>query len=178
MDPSLRKALVIDASVARSAGTRDHPVSMACREFLQGVLEICHSVAMSPDLVAEWEKHASLFTLRWRRAMQEAAKVALEEVPADQGLRTSLSAIAQDEGHAKAMLKDAHLIEGAVKADSAVVSLDDRARRHFKAAARLVPSLRQLVWVNPIEPDETALEWLRNGAAPEASRCLGFGLPE
>ncbi len=178
MDPTLRKVLVIDASVAQSAGTREHPVSKACREFLEGVFDICHSIVMSPDLIVEWEKHATLFTQRWLRAMREATKVDLKEVPPDSGLRAAILALAQDEGHAKAMLKDAHLVEGAIKADLVVVSLDERARRHFKTAARLVPSLRQVVWVNPVERDENALEWIKNGAVPEASRCLGFGLAE
>lgn len=178
MDPSLRRALVIDASVAQSAGTRDHPVSVACRGFLEAVRAICHRVVMSRPLVAEWNAHATLYTQRWLRSMTEVAKIVPEEVPPDEGLRAALVKIAQDAGQAKAMLKDVHLIEAAHKADSLVVSRDDRARRHFDTAARSLPVLRQVVWVNPVEPDETALEWLRNGAAPEASRCLGFGLPE
>jgi len=65
------KRLVIDASVARSSGGEDatYPTSVHCRDFLQAVLDICHKFVMTPDIKQEWDKHQSIFALRWRRRM-------------------------------------------------------------------------------------------------------------
>ncbi|VXD11233.1 hypothetical protein PL8927_140065 [Planktothrix serta PCC 8927] len=65
------KYLVIDASVARSCGGEDakHPTSKNCRDFLNAVLKICHSMVMTPELKVEWNKHESTFARKWRVSM-------------------------------------------------------------------------------------------------------------
>lgn len=49
MPEKISKRLVIDASVARSAGKKDatDPRSVRCRDFLKTVLEISHRVVMT-----------------------------------------------------------------------------------------------------------------------------------
>ena len=65
------KYLVIDASIARSCGGEDakHPTSKNCRDFLKAVLKICHSMVMTDELQAEWNKHESTFARKWRVSM-------------------------------------------------------------------------------------------------------------
>ena len=65
------KNLVIDASVARSAGGEDatYPTSVNCREFLKAVLDRGHKMVMTSDIKKEWDKHQSTFTDIWKRKM-------------------------------------------------------------------------------------------------------------
>lgn len=72
------------------------------------------------------------------------------------------------------MLKDCHLLEASLAADNIIVSLDDKVRFHFTAAAESVGEIREIVWVNPDKEDEEVAAWLENGAEPEKHRQLGF----
>ena len=49
------KRLVIDASIARSAGGSKATVACSthCRDFLKSVLEICHRIVMTPEMMSE-----------------------------------------------------------------------------------------------------------------------------
>ena len=67
--------LVIDASIARAAGRTDHPISKACRDFLEDVLKICHHVVLTKETSEEWKRHQSKFTLLWRSSMFARKKV-------------------------------------------------------------------------------------------------------
>ena len=44
-----RRRLVIDATVAHSAGETEHPVSSACRKFLSTTTELGHRVVMTAE---------------------------------------------------------------------------------------------------------------------------------
>lgn len=57
MKRSVSRLLVIYASVTRSAGETEHPVSRSCREALLDILDICHHMIVTPDLQSEWKKH-------------------------------------------------------------------------------------------------------------------------
>ena len=48
-----RKRLVIDACVAGRAGPSSNPEAAACRDFLEGVLKICHKLTWSSKLKQE-----------------------------------------------------------------------------------------------------------------------------
>ena len=48
------RRLVIDADVAHSAGESEHPISSACRKFLDTVLSVGHHVVMSEAIQEEW----------------------------------------------------------------------------------------------------------------------------
>ena len=82
MSKVVTRGIVIDADVARAAG--DSPdgsgVAKACRDFLQAVLEICHHAVWTPEIAAEWKRHASRFSRKWR--VQMAGRRKLDEVEA------------------------------------------------------------------------------------------------
>ena len=170
------RALVIDASVGRTAGISEHPASNRCWLFLEEVLQICHSFLAGDELALEWRIHATPFARRWLRSMSARKKLNHFDLGHDERLHAQILAAARDEGEGQQMLKDVHLIETALELSSPVVSLDDRARNSFKEASQVVQRLRSVVWVNPTTDDESPLEWLRSGAQSEASRCLGFGV--
>ncbi|MEQ8997925.1 MAG: hypothetical protein RID53_15650 [Coleofasciculus sp. B1-GNL1-01] len=171
------KRLVIDASVARSSGGEDatYPTSVHCRDFLQAVLDICHKIVMTSDIKEEWDKHQSIFALRWRRRMVAKGKfVFLKEVSGDKELWDKIDLIAATDKQRAEMFKDVRLLEAAIATDKTVISLDDNtARTFFSQAASEINALKDIVWVNPDKvEEETPIEWLKSGAKPESKRLL------
>jgi hypothetical protein len=61
------RCLVLDASIARAAGTLDSkdPIGLRCHEFLMAVRGICHRMAWNAAIKAEWDKHKSKFAATW-----------------------------------------------------------------------------------------------------------------
>ncbi len=59
------------------------------------------------------------------------------------------------------MLEDVHLIEACLAADRIIVSQDEAVRRLFGRAAGNLPGLRNILWLNPADPDENVADWLR-----------------
>jgi len=167
-------ALVIDATIARAAGETEHPVSSACRRFLQEVLKICHRVVMTPEISAEWKKHRSRFAYGWLASMWARKKVVRLDAVEDAGLRLTIHSLELTDSVREAILKDIHLVEAAFATDHAVASLDETARRHFRQITEHAESLKSLVWVNPTKDNEHASDWLRQGAKAEEERQLGF----
>ncbi len=168
MRAKISQRLVIDASVARSAGpeTATVPISKRCRDFLRTTLTVCHRCVFTPAINEEWKKHQSAFARTWRTAMVARKKLLFVEVSEDRGLRGGIQAAAGTERASEAMLKDAHLIEAASAADRTVISLDDKARDLFAEVSRKVPALRSVLWVNPGETEDAGRAWLEGGAPP------------
>jgi hypothetical protein len=136
---------------------------------------------LTPELRAEWGRHASIYSARWRAAMYSRRRVRDLPVAHDDGLRRNLARCArgiagkdpaQIPGIQSAMEKDAHLLEAAIAARGTVASLDDKVRYHFSKCAKNNHSLRAIHWVNPTRPEEDAVTWVRSGAPVEQSRTL------
>lgn len=169
------RRLVIDASVARSAGglTATEPRARDCREFLLSVLNICHQVVMTPGIAAEWKRHQSSFARTWRVQM-EARKKVFRPIPVTNAtLRRRCEEVFPLEAAREAALKDIHLIEAGLAADKAIVSLDDVARALFVNLSRSARQVGAIAWVNPGRPDDQAQDWLAAGAPDEDHRRLG-----
>jgi hypothetical protein len=64
------KRIVVDASVARSAGQSQHPTSSACRDVLDSMLSICHRVVFTQAILDEWAAHQSRYAVQWLAAMK------------------------------------------------------------------------------------------------------------
>jgi hypothetical protein len=164
--------LVVDCSIAQVAGGPDaiSPPGIRCRDFLINLRGICHRMAWSEPIQAEWDRHHSAFAAAWLLSMQRLGKLRLvEEVSplADQVKGCGVQA-----GDEAAMLKDCHLIEAALATDSRVASLDDRARGHFGRATATIAALKAILWVNPVSENEDAVGWLEAGAPDQRSRRL------
>lgn len=140
------RLLVIDACVLRSAGTTDHPRSRSCRNFLMGVLEICHRVAVSEKLLAEWNMHQSRFSAIWRGSMARRGKpeILISRVNTDLDIRCFSPA------HKNAIKKDLHLIETAFAADHVVVTGDGKLRTALGSTEQGRALLRGIRWLNPV----------------------------
>jgi hypothetical protein len=169
--------LVIDASVARSCGspTADKPPGNTCRDFLYAVLDCKHQVVMTDEIRAEWKKHESRNTTRWRRLMVSNGQLfPIREQLFDAELWETIPDMAQSDKQRSAMAKDILLLEAALETDRRIVSLDENtARKYYTQAAKTIPKLREIVWVNPDKPEERPIEWLQSGAPADDWRMLG-----
>jgi len=148
-----RQTMVVDSSVARSAGSStDHPRSSACRNFLQWALRYCHRLAISTDIDREWKKHQSRFTLGWRLAMEQKGKVQNFGTLDCDSLKNRIQALKlRKPSEQRAMQKDALLIVAAQAADRVIVSLDNKARELFMEHAKQLKTPRGIKWRNPPE---------------------------
>ena len=168
------RRLVIDADVVHSAGETEHPISSACRRFLETVLDVGHHVVITDAILAEWHNHMSRYSRRWRRQMYGRRRVYRIEKDneRDNDLRNRIDQAVHRDQRA-IVAKDVHLIEAAIATDRLVTSKDESARGVFKDASDQVSDLKQIVWVNPTCNNETPIEWLETGVRAEAHRLLG-----
>src|SRR5437016_1351946 len=143
------RVLVIDASIARAAGDVSmHPTSRNCREFLQAVLKLCHRMAMTEAIQAEWNKHQTRFARGWRTSMVARRKVEFIEVASHLSLEKRIERAVVDKYLAVIIEKDRRLIEAALAAEKRVISLDDHVRKHLRDHRSKLPELRPICWVN------------------------------
>ena len=173
MKKAKSKRLVIDANVARASGAKATEAKR-CRDFLLKVLSLSYRIMMTPEISNEWNKHQSLFTIKWRGTMARRNKVCgIKKSPVDEEFRNKIEKAAEEENQIPVMRKDFHLLEAARISDQMIISLEKRARRHFAYAAQHVDEIRDIVWVNPnCTKEEQPLAWLQNGAPPEDHRKL------
>jgi hypothetical protein len=156
------KRLVIDACVAQAAGPQHsmHPRGKSCRDFLLAVLKVCHRADFSAALKTEWKQHHSKFALEWQTSMFARKKIEHLDMEEDPQLRERICNAAENDGQEAALIKDCHLIEAALETDKIIVSLDETAREAFRKASQSIADLRNICWVNPVPPEEKAIEWL------------------
>src|SRR5258708_12152647 len=121
---------------------------------------------MTDAIFAEWSRHESRFGTRWRVQMASDQRVVAISDERDDDLRDELDVHARTTRQRRIMLKDAHLIEGALATERTVTSLDDEARVAFAQTTSQVPKLAKIVWVNPAPHDNDAIKCLPGGAKP------------
>jgi rRNA-processing protein FCF1 len=156
MTKATSRILVIDASVVRSAGETEHPVSSACRQCLLDVLRICHHVVVTEPILDEWNKHMSRFSRKWRRSMAAKKKPLRSITPAAIAIDTS----GLSPREVAAVEKDRCLIEAAVAEDHVIVTLDDALMSILAKTVNQNKYLKEITWINPVTDGTTALEAL------------------
>ncbi len=152
------RLLVVDASVACSAGETEHPVSSCCRNALLAIRTICHRVVMTEAIRDEWNRHMSRFTRKWFRSM-----VARKKVHRCEGVQVNrvdeayerLSADEQD-----GLRKDLCLLEAACAGDGIVVTRDDAIREIWHKCHDQLGLSEPITWINPVTDGVRALERL------------------
>ena len=170
------KRLVVNASVARAAGSVDatDSVSINYTEFLETFRdESSHHVVMTFELSEEWDANQSNFAAEWLGNMIATRRFHYIELPQNRALYDEIEATAVEEKDINAMLKDFHLLGAALATDQIIVSLDETIRGLFKRASQSVGEIRGIIWVNPDRTaEEQPIVWLQNGAPSEAHRRL------
>ena len=181
MDNTASKRLVIDVSVANTAGLprQNQPdASLNCAAFLDAIQQSNHLLVMTQDVEREWDTSWKDYATRWRSAMVSAERVCFSRAVVDGELRAKIRSSVRGTSEQQEMLKDVHLIEAAVDTDRRVISCDDTARRLYRRVAPRVDDLREIVWVNPTKTaDEKPIPWLQDGAPAEPQRMLGYRPP-
>lgn len=156
MAKQLSRLLVIDASVLRASGGTDavHPTATQCRDFLLGVLSICHRVYVSEATLDEWKHHASKFARGWWTSMAARRKIEWVDDAEDREVRGRLAKATLSTKERSAIEKDLHLVEDALRADSIVVGIDVRLTEYIDKAATFARKLGKVRFIDPRE--ETA----------------------
>lgn len=180
------RRLIIDASVARSAALSENPTSLACREFLQAVYDVCHKVVLSAEIYREWdfnalqirfpaEKQRVRFLANWMVAMarRKGGKILQPTIPHNDALRTKINHLGLPEASRQEISEDLHLIEAALACDNIVISRDDSVRAPLRSVTGSCPEFEKVVWCNPVDLGEEGLEWLRTGARVVKAWQLG-----
>ena len=172
--PARGKRLVIDSDITSSASESDVEPAKSCRELLEAVLHSTHRVVMTEAGSREWREHRSGFSKRWRSAMESRRR--LDYVAGDlrPDLETGITRLFVDEREHAAVIKDLHLVAGALATDRIIFSRDDVARTSMRHAARTIRELARIHWTNPTNPAEGAVDWVKAGAPAERARQLGF----
>ncbi|MBI4026476.1 MAG: hypothetical protein HY360_15935 [Verrucomicrobia bacterium] len=150
------RLLVIDASVVQSAGETSHPVSSACRESLLAVLNICHRAAMTDAIQAEWNKHLSRFSRKWRRSMAAHQKPSERIKPTQVKVNTA----GLSDANRTTIEKDLCLVEAAIAADRVIVTRDDAIQQALAKTREGKRLLETITWLNPVRDGIAGLKAL------------------
>ena len=176
--------LVIDASIAHSAGESSHPDSVECANFLDRVYEIGYRVVFSIAIETEWERHLTPTSRRWLTAMRRKNRTMLlkdeqlAELTYWELVEQAITTWVQNPQHGTreaalaAICKDRLLVDAAVVSGKIVASCDQTTRHYLIIAARAVRDVRTIVWVNPLIADDACIDWLLTGAKREQRRWL------
>jgi hypothetical protein len=159
MRASASLVLVVDASVLRSAGETEHPVSKACRDALENMLTICHRTVLTPALSEERKRHASRFSRKWLRAMTARRKVVRSDVVPSVAVDTD----ALSEPEREALDKDRCLLDAAVGTDRVIVTRDSGLQDILAKTRKGKRLLEDIRWLNPVDDGGQALATLGQG---------------
>ena len=147
------RLLAIDASVLRSAGAKEGH-SSHCAALLTSILEICHRAAFSGEIKAEWDKHQSRLSVKWRAAMVARKKMVVVSIQARQN--ALLLQIESQPGLSMpdraALKKDAHMLAVSMEADRVIVTGDQILKKLTDGSLGL-----SLEWLL-VHPNDTAVE--------------------
>ena len=170
--PAISRRLVVDTNVAKSASESEKPVSDACRQVLQTMLQEQHRVVMSATQYWEWQKHKSPFTKRWLSQMVgKKLHVVLSPEP-DSGLTDRIYALECTDKAQAEMLKDVHLLENALATDDVVLSQETNVFGLFCKYADALRVPRPVAWVNPVDNVPACVAWIQAGAEVGKARCI------
>lgn len=152
----IRRLLVVDASVVRSAGETQHPMSSSCRNCLEAIRRICHRVAATPAIREEWKNHMSRFSRKWLRSMA-ARRKPLQSVAATP---IDLDVAGLSKGDQEAIEKDRGLLEAAFSADRVIVTRDDALCSVLVKTPQGRKIKDAITWINPLADGVAELEKL------------------
>ncbi len=177
-----KRCVVIDADVFLAAGGENavYPKSVHCRDLLDAILKICHSVIAPQTIRDEWDRkhdtsnrNPSRFGTGWQKQMFSRKKVDVRNPePLNQTLRDQITGLTLRQSDERILMKDIHLVEAALVTDKIIFSCDEECRKLFAAASRRIGVLRTLMWINPDSDAEECREWLKRGAPYDKKKTL------
>jgi len=168
--------LVIDACVAQSAGDEKPTAAEACncRDMLLEVYKNKHKMVLTDFIIDEWNRHQSRWSFTWRTEMYKSSFFEYVRDCADGPLWQKIVLDMKNPFEVEQRHKDFGYIEAALVTDRTLISSDRKSRNAYSTIARTVTELRDIVYVNPCEPNDSPIGWIRNGAPSDDWRRLGF----
>lgn len=157
-----RQYVIIDTNIAKSHNEpARNDTSLDCLLLLNALQDgSCKvGVVTSPELEAEWTKHASRAFNRWWASMESRRRIRHIEDRRVADYRNAIKKL-DDAGIKAAMEKDAFLVELAILHWFAVASRDDRQRKYVVKLGADYEVLQKVQWFNP---SEQWVDWLRGG---------------
>lgn len=160
--PGMRSA-VVDACVAKSATEGNHPYSGQARSALMQLQRSKAHVLFSESVIAEWQRHASAFSVRWRAAMESRGLAIRVKDRPNRLLRKMIRNTLQDSADVAALLKDVHLLELAISYTCAVISSDNRSGRLAAEVAAAHDPIKRVQWISPHTMENQCHAWIEGG---------------
>lgn len=157
----LTLSFIIDADIARSSGTSEHPVSSGSRRLLENLTKNGHKAAMCPNLRIEWKKHRSLFATKWFASMVAKKKIVFIDPPAK--IKNFIEGNIEDCKDKEIALKDSHLIDAALEADKIIASNDNIARNVFCNYSLKQGEIGAVSWFNAVSDSAFISDTLMTG---------------
>jgi hypothetical protein len=151
-------SIVIDADIARSSGTSEHPVSSNARKLLNLVQSEGHCIVMCPMLREEWKKHQSGYATRWLSSM--VAKKQVRFITHKSELQLYIETNVADIKLREIAMKDAHLVEAAFLESKIIASNDVKARDAFCEISLIHRILEQVIWLHSITDNDFIKNYL------------------
>jgi hypothetical protein len=166
------KRLVIDANIARSAGTTEVPSSSYSRICLNAVLDADYIAVFNKALRQEWRKHASLHATRWRVSMVARRRIEDKEGAEFAHHLDRVCACLERTSSKDALRKDFHLIQSALATEQLILSNEKEFPRFVASACNAVKVLLQLHYANPAVEGDACILWIKAGAEKVADRRI------
>ena len=170
--PTTSRRLVVDTNVARSASESEHPISDACRQVLETMLNEQHKVVLTATQFQEWRKHQSRFTRNWLARMASKKLWHVLAPEPDSGLTNGIYAMDCTARIRKEMLKDVHLLENALATDDVVLSQETNVFGLFCKYADALQLPRPVAWMNPADDAAACVAWIKSGAEVAKAQCV------
>jgi len=152
------RLLVVDASVAQSAGETEHPVSRSCRQALVSMRDICHRVVMTEAIQEQWHDHATYFASKWLAGMYARKKVYRCEGVQLKRLDEACKRLSA--GEQESLQEDLCLIEGACAGDGIILTEDEEIVRIWQKCQDRFGLSKPIRWINPVTDGIQPLECL------------------
>jgi hypothetical protein len=118
------------------------------------ILEICHHVVITDEMIDEWRRHPSRFMRKWRLNMAGRHKPLQSIGHVSLGLK--LGRFSQKDR--AAIEKDLHLLEVAKAADGIIITRDASLWRALGSTPEGQKLRRTFKWFNPLDDDVIVLK--------------------
>lgn len=167
--------VLLDACVARSVSETNSDLFRSTHSIILLLKSGKTGVCMTPELQAEWQRHATRFMTRWLANMEQRCRVRRERDRRLTDLRESITKHVKQQEKRAVILKDVHITEAAIYLDVAVFSFDDTQRRVLAELHPHYSRLGALQWFNPERDAESSGAWLQSeGHDMNACRISDF----
>lgn len=141
---------IVDADIARSAGSSEHPVSKSSRELLEHIISGENEVYFCQKLLKEWRKHNSIIARTWLSSMisRKKARLTRENLVT---LYDDIERLIQEHKVREITKKDAHLVESAKRNGCIIFSNDNAARTAFSSIKEHIDVIQDVLWLSPLD---------------------------